>query len=164
MAARRYWLVKSEPESFSFDDLLACEDQRTAWDGVRNYQARNTLRDSMQSGDGVLFYHSNAQPPCIVGLAEVASGPYPDATQFDPASDYFDPGATRDDPRWILVDIRATARLERPLELEELKRNPKLDAMELLRKGSRLSVQPVTAEQWREVLAMAKRKAPKPTK
>lgn len=155
-AERRYWLVKSEPSTFSFDDLMRSPGHATGWDGVRNHQARNFMRDAMQVGDGVLFYHSNTEPPAIVGIAEVASAPYPDPTQFDRKSDYFDAKATRDAPIWMQVDIRGVEALPRPLPLEELRGVQALAGMELLRKGSRLSVQPVTAREWETVQRVAR--------
>ena len=154
-SARRFWLVKSEPSTFSFDDLLRSPRRTTGWDGVRNFQARNFMRDGMQVGDGVLFYHSNAEPPAIVGIAEVVRAAYPDPTQFDRASEYHDPKATPDAPIWMQVDIRGVEPLARPLALEELRGVPALAGMELLRKGSRLSVQPVTAAEWRAIMKLA---------
>lgn len=156
---KRYWLVKSEPHVFSFDDLLAAKGQKTPWDGVRNYQARNLMRDEMKPGDGVLYYHSNADPVGVVGVAEVVSDPYPDALQFDPKSKYFDEKATLENPRWILVDIGAVRPLERIVTLAELKAEPALESMEVVRKGSRLSVQPVAAPEWKKVLSMARKGA-----
>lgn len=131
--------------------------ETTGWDGVRNFQARNFMRDGMQVGDGVLFYHSNAEPPAIVGIAEVASDAYPDPTQFDRASEYHDPKATPDAPIWMQVDIRGVEPLARPLALEELRGVPALAGMGLLRKGSRLSVQPVTAAEWKAIVKRAGR-------
>lgn len=156
MASRaQFWLVKSEPDVFSFEDLWKARGRTTPWDGVRNHQARNFMRDRMRVGDGVLYYHSNADPPCVAGLAEVAGEPYPDPTQFDPASPYFDPRSKPEAPTWILVDVRAVARLPRPVPLAELKANPKLDTMLVCQRGSRLSVQPVEPAHWKEVLRMA---------
>ncbi len=152
---RRYWLMKSEPDVYSFDDLLSEPDGRTPWDSIRNYQARNFMRDDMRIGDLVLFYHSNAKPPGVAGLAIVASDPYPDPTQFDPKHKYYDPKSTRENPRWILVDIAPFDRLPRFVPLNELKSNPKLSDMLVCRKGSRLSIQPVQAGEWKEVLTMA---------
>lgn len=149
--ARKFWLVKSEPSTFSFDDLMRARGRTTGWDGVRNYQARNFMRDEMRPGDGVLFYHSNAEPPAVVGVAEVAGAAYPDPTQFDPRSDYHDPKATPDAPIWMQVDIRGIAHLPRPMTLEELRKVPELAEMELLRKGSRLSVQPVREREWQAI-------------
>lgn len=151
----RYWLMKSEPDEVSFDDVLAAPDATVAWFGVRNYQARNFMRDAMQAGDGVLFYHSSCAVPGVAGLAEVASGPYPDATQFDPASKYHDPKATPESPRWISVDVRATGQ-GRYLPLSEMRGIPALDDMVLLQKGSRLSISPVTKPQWDAVVALVR--------
>lgn len=142
-----YWLMKAEPAEASIDDVLAMPDATVGWTGVRNYQARNFMRDQMQVGDGVLFYHSSCEVPGIYGLAEVASTPYPDATQFDPASPYFDPGTTRQNPRWQLVDVRALWACE-PVTLAQLRADPALADMTLLQKGSRLSITPVTPGQW----------------
>jgi predicted RNA-binding protein with PUA-like domain len=151
---RRYWLVKSEPEAFSFDDLLASPGRTTCWDGVRNYQARNSMRDDMRVGDGVLFYHSNADPAAIVGVCEVVREAYPDHTALDPADPHWDPRSKAESPTWVMVDIRAVAPLVRPLPLSELKTTKGLEKMVLLQKGSRLSVQPVTAKEWATVLAL----------
>ena len=153
-ARRRYWLMKSEPDTFSIDDL---ERVRTEpWNGVRNYQARNYMRDGMKVGDGVLFYHSNTAVPGIAGLATIASEAYPDPTQFDPKSDYHDPKSTREDPRWLLVDVAFERQLKRVITLDEIK--ARADALgedfALIRRGNRLSVLPVTAAQWKLLLAM----------
>lgn len=148
-----FWLVKSEPEVYGIDRLE--REGRTMWEGVRNYTARNFMRDSMKVGDLVLFHHSNAEPPSLVGIARVASAAYPDPTQFDPSSHYFDPKATAQEPRWMLVDLEFVARLPRPLSLAELKADPALEGMELLRKGSRLSVQPVSEAHFRRVKELA---------
>jgi len=136
----RYWLVKSEPDVYSIDDLA--RDGSTSWDGVRNYQARNFMRDDMRVGDLVLFYHSNAAPPGVVGVAEVSREAHPDLLALDPRSDYFDPRATKDDPRWWMVDIAYRAHLPRPLSLQALRDAPELEGM-LVTTKSRLSVQPV---------------------
>jgi predicted RNA-binding protein with PUA-like domain len=149
-----YWLMKSEPDEVSFDDVLAAPGQTVAWFGVRNYQARNFMRDGMQVGDGVLFYHSSCAVPGVAGIAVVASTPYPDASQFDAASSYHDPKATPETPRWISVDVKAVAQ-GRYLPLTELRGVPELEDMVLLQKGSRLSVSPVTAGQWKRILALA---------
>ena len=146
--ARRYWLVKSEPDAFSFDDLMASPDRTTCWDGVRNYQARNSMRDDMKRGDLVLFYHSSTEPAAIVGVAEVVREAYPDHTAFDPKDPHFDPKSRRDAPTWVMVDLRAVERLKSPLTLAELRGTPGLEKMTLLQKGSRLSVQPVSAGEW----------------
>lgn len=156
----RYWLMKSEPDEVSFDDVLASKNQTTAWFGVRNYQARNFMRDQMQPGDGVLFYHSSCPVPGVAGIAEIASAPYPDESQFDPASKYFDPKATREEPRWISIDVRAVEQ-GRYLTLAELRDVPELSDMVLLRKGSRLSVSPVTPSEWKAVLRLVRKAARK---
>ena len=152
-AKRRYWLMKSEPDSFSIDDLQRVGTE--PWNGVRNYQARNHMRQ-MQVGDGVLFYHSSCEVPGIVGLATVASEAYPDPTQFDPKSDYHDPKSTREDPRWSLVDVRFDRKLRRAIPLEEIKRHAEElgEDFALVRRGSRLSVLPVTAAQWKLLLSL----------
>lgn len=140
----RYWLMKSEPDTFSLDDLQSRPGQKEPWDGIRNYQARNFMRDDMQKGDQVLFYHSNCKEPGVVGLAEIASeAAYPDPTQFDSKSDYFDPKATKDKPRWLLVDLRYKAHFKRPVTLSQIREEPKLADMLVIRKGQRLSIQPV---------------------
>jgi predicted RNA-binding protein with PUA-like domain len=150
----RYWLMKSEPDEVSFDDVLAAPDKTVAWFGVRNYQARNFMRDQMQPGDGVLFYHSSCAVPGVAGIARVASGAYPDASQFDPDSHYHDPKATQENPRWISVDVQAVAQ-GRYLPLTELRGDAALEDMVLLQKGSRLSISPVTPGQWGRILEMA---------
>jgi predicted RNA-binding protein with PUA-like domain len=152
-ARMSYWLMKSEPDEVSFDDVLAAPGRITAWFGVRNYQARNFMRDAMKVGDGVLFYHSSCAVPGVAGIAEVASGPYPDASQFDPASNYFDPKATLETPRWISVDVRAVEQ-GRYVTLAELRATPELEDMVLLQKGSRLSISPVTKGEWDAVLRL----------
>jgi predicted RNA-binding protein with PUA-like domain len=158
--AGRYWLVKTEADCFSIHDLAAAPGKTTAWSGVRNYQARNFMRDEMKLGDRVLFYHSNDEPSAIVGTAVVARESYPDATAFDPADDHYDPKASPDNPIWQLVDIRLESIFERPLSLALLREAPGLERMELLRKGSRLSVQPVTPAEFAIVLRLAKAGAP----
>jgi predicted RNA-binding protein with PUA-like domain len=154
-----YWLFKSEPKAFSFNDLLAAPDQTTGWDGVRNYQARNFLRDLVKVGDGVLFYHSNADPPCIAGIAEVVGAGHPDPTAFDPKADHYDPKSDPDDPTWYQVSIKAVRAIEPPIGLPELSAVAELAGMELLRKGSRLSVQPVTKAEWDTIRKLARRKS-----
>jgi predicted RNA-binding protein with PUA-like domain len=146
--ARRHWLVKSEPETFSFDHLLASPTRTTGWDGVRNYQARNFMRDGMKRGDLVFFYHSSTEPTAIVGVAEVAREAYPDPTALDPKHAHFDPKSRPDAPTWMMVDLRAVEPLARPVSLAELKGVKGLERMMLLQKGSRLSVQPVSPEEW----------------
>jgi predicted RNA-binding protein with PUA-like domain len=144
----RYWLLKSEPDECSIDDALAAPGRTVPWTGVRNYQARNFMRDQMQLGDGVFFYHSSCEAPGIAGLAEVARRAYPDATQFDPASDYYDPKATPAAPRWLHVDVRAL-RKTRLVPIAELRAHAALADMAVLRRGNRLSITPVTAAEWR---------------
>jgi len=146
-----YWLMKSEPDEVSFDDVLAAPGRTVAWFGVRNYQARNFMRDAMKSGDGVLFYHSSCAVPGVAGIAEVASAAYPDATQFDPSSHYFDAKASQEQPRWISVDVRALKQ-GAYLPLTEMRAMPELEDMVLLQKGSRLSISPVTAAQWKAIV------------
>lgn len=146
--------MKSEPDVFSFDDLLAAKGKRTAWDGVRNYQARNFMRDGMKKGDRVLFYHSNAKPPGVAGVCEVVREAYPDGTQFDPKDSHFDPRADPDKPSWYMVDVKALGALEKFVSLDQLKADPRLAEMGVVQRGSRLSVQPVTAAEWRVVLTL----------
>ena len=153
--ARRYWLVKSEPDTFSFDDLLARPDRTTHWDGVRNFQARNFMRDDMKRGDLVFFYHSSADPTAIVGTAEVVRDGYPDQTAFDPKDSHYDPKSKKDEPTWFMVDLRARARFPKPVTLAELRGVKGLEKMVLLQKGSRLSVQPVTEREWEIVCGIA---------
>ena len=154
----RYWLMKSEPSVFSIDDLASAKDQTTRWDGVRNYQARNLLRHDIAVGDGVLFYHSSAEPPAVAGMARVVRAGYPDPTQFDPRDGHFDRDSQRDDPRWFSVDIKFESKFARPVTLPELRAAPALKDMVLLRRGSRLSVQPVTAGEWKQIVKMGARK------
>jgi len=154
-----YWLFKSEPTAYSFADLMAEPDQSTGWDGVRNYQARNFLRDQIQVGDGVLFYHSSADPPCIAGIAEVVRAGHPDPTAFDPKAAHYDPKSERSAPTWFQVSIKGLRPIEPLLGLPVLNSVAELSDMELLRKGSRLSVQPVSEREWKTILSLAK---PKP--
>ncbi|MDR9390978.1 MAG: EVE domain-containing protein [Trueperaceae bacterium] len=154
----RSWLMKSEPYVYSYDDLEA--EGRTLWDGIRNYQARNFMRDEMRIGDRVLYYHSNVQPPGVAGLAEVASEPYPDPTQFDEASPYFDAKSTRDAPRWMLVDVTPVRKLPRLVTLAEMREEAALADLPLLRRGNRLSIMPVADAEVDVILAMAERPAP----
>ena len=148
----RHWLLKSEPEEFSIDALARCGVE--PWSGVRNYQARNFMRDDMRMGDGVFFYHSNCAEPGIVGLAEVASAAYADPTQFDPKSDYYDAASRREAPRWLLVDVKFRRRLRRTITLDELRQRDDLGDFALTRRGNRLSVLPVTPAQWKITLAL----------
>jgi predicted RNA-binding protein with PUA-like domain len=147
-----HWLMKSEPDAFSIDDLK--RKKQEPWDGVRNYQARNFMRDGMRPGDKVFFYHSNCNPPGIVGIAEVATDAYPDPSQFDPKSKYFDAGSLRDKPRWMLVDVKFVKKLKRTITLDELKADEALAEMPLVRKGNRLSVMPVDAPHWKHILSL----------
>ena len=147
---KQYWLMKSEPSEVSIDDALAAPDATVPWTGVRNYQARNSMRDQMRVGDGVLFYHSSCPEPGIAGIARVASTPYPDPTQFDKKSPYFDAGAKKEEPRWQLVDVQVV-RKTRLLSLAEMRKAPQLADMIVLKKGNRLSITPVTAAEWKAV-------------
>ncbi len=149
----QYWLMKSEPDTFSLSDLKNRPGKREPWDGVRNYQARNFMRDAMKKGDGVLFYHSNTNPPGVVGLAEVASKPYPDPTAFDPKSKYFDPKSDTDNPRWILVDVRYRKTFKKAVTLEQMKTMPALKDMRVLQRGNRLSITPVTKAEYDAICA-----------
>ncbi|WP_367346883.1 EVE domain-containing protein [Stenotrophomonas bentonitica] len=155
-ARKRYWLMKSEPDAFSIDDLKRVGQE--PWNGVRNYQARNFMRDSMKVGDGILFYHSNTKVPGIVGLATVATEAYPDDTQFDPKSDYYDPKATRETPRWLLVDVAFERKLRDTISLDEIKLHADAlgEGFALTARGNRLSIIPVTAAQWKLLLSLEK--------
>ncbi len=156
-AQKNYWLMKSEPDEFSIDDLKRVQVE--PWTGVRNYQARNYMHKDMRPGDPIFFYHSNHQPPGIAGIAEVASEPYADPTQFDQDSDYYDPKSTPEKPRWFLVDVRFVRKLKSAITLETLKsESANLDDLVLLRRGTRLSVLPVSAKQWRAILKLEKAK------
>ncbi len=147
-----YWLMKSEPDDYSIDDLE--RDGREMWDSIRNYQARNMMRDDMRIGDEVFFYHSNCKEPAIAGIARVASKPYPDPTQFDRDSNYFDPKSTEEEPRWILVDVEYVRKLSRPITLAEIREHPQLDGMILTRRGNRLSIMPVEKNHWDIILTL----------
>jgi len=155
----RHWLMKSEPDECSIDDVLAMPGRKVAWFGVRNYQARNFMRDEMRVGDGVLFYHSSCPQPGIAGLAEVASGPRPDDTQFDPRSPYYDAKSTRDNPRWIDVEVKAL-RKTRLVSLDELRAHPELADMAVLRRGNRLSITPVSDAEWTFIVERLLKKRP----
>jgi predicted RNA-binding protein with PUA-like domain len=151
----KYWLVKSEPGVFSVDDLAQCPGQTRWWKHVRNYQARNFMRDEMQPGDRVFFYHSNTELPAIVGIAEVVSQPYPDPDAFDPKAEYYDPKSDPENPSWFLVDIRLVTRLDPPISLQAIKEHAEaLGDLALIRKGNRLSVIPLTASHWDYILSM----------
>jgi predicted RNA-binding protein with PUA-like domain len=152
---RQYWLLKSEPESFSFDDLMNAPNQTSHWDGVRNYQARNFMRDEMKKGDLAFFYHSGAEP-AIAGIVEVVREGYPDHTAVDPKDAHYDPRSKGGESSWSMVDVRALERLPRPITLSEMRTKPELQGMPLLQKGNRLSVQKVGAAEWNAVLALAK--------
>jgi predicted RNA-binding protein with PUA-like domain len=151
-----HWLMKSEPDAFGIDDLAARPDQTEPWDGVRNYQARNMMRDEMQPGDQVFFYHSNCKVPGIVGVAEVACAGYPDHTAFDPQAKYYDPKSDPDNPRWYMVDVRYVRHLKRTIPLTELKQyaDGPLAELPLVRRGNRLSIMPVTPAQWDFILGL----------
>lgn len=149
--APRYWLMKSEPDECSIDDALAAPGATVPWTGVRNYQARNFMRDAMRVGDGVLFYHSSCPEPGIAGIARIASGTRPDPTQFDPASPYYDPKSTPARPRWLLLDVQAL-RKTRLVGLAELRERPALADMRVLQRGNRLSITPVEPAEWEEIV------------
>lgn len=152
----RCWLMKSEPDTFSIDDLK--RQRRTPWEGVRNYQARNYMRDQMQVGDAVLFYHSSTTPPGVVGLARVASAPYPDPSAFDSKSPYFDPKSSREAPRWILIDVAFVEKLPAPVTLEQLRDDPALEGILVVQKGQRLSVQPVARAHLEHIAGLGRAK------
>ncbi len=149
-----YWLMKSEPQTFSIDDLQ--KKQIEPWDGIRNYQARNFMMKEMEMGDQVLFYHSNSKPPGVVGIMKVASAPYPDFTAWDPKSNYFDPKSPKEKPRWFMVDVRFVRKFHKMISLEALKKQPELGAMRLLQRGNRLSIMPVEKCEFDFILDMEK--------
>lgn len=159
--ATQYWLMKSEPDCYSIDDLASEKNKTTFWDGVRNYQARNFMRDDMKVGDKVLFYHSNAKPPGVAGVARIVKESYPDFTAFDPNDKHYDPKSKQDNPRWFMVDIKYEKKFKRLVSLDELRGVKSLEGMVLLQKGSRLSVQPVTKKQFESVCKQADKPAPK---
>jgi predicted RNA-binding protein with PUA-like domain len=152
--SKNYWLFKSEPTDFSWDDLKMSKSQTTFWDGVRNYQARNFLRDEIKKGDGVFFYHSNADPLVVMGYCEVVKAGYPDHTQFDMDDKHFDPKAKNDNPTWFMVDIKLKKEFKNPVTLDQIKTSSKLMNMRLIQRGNRLSVMPVTKKEWDEILKM----------
>ena len=154
MAERRYWIFKSEPNNYSFADLLGEDGQVAEWDGVRNYQVRNFMRDEMKVGDGVLFYHSSAKPTAVMGTARIVKEAYPDNTAWDPKAKYYDAKSDPANPTWLMVDIKAESEFARPVTLQEIKDNPKLQGMMLVRKGTRLSIQPVAKDEWDEIIAL----------
>ena len=149
-----YWLMKSEPDVFGIEHLKAMPDKTEHWDGVRNYQARNFMRDQMKKGDQIFFYHSNCKQPGIVGIAKVAKEAYPDHTAFDPETKYYDPKSDPDNPRWFMVDVKYVRKLKRTITLEDLKQMPELEDFPLVRRGNRLSIMPVTKEQWEFILGL----------
>tara|TARA_B100000676_G_C18081791_1_gene851797 strand:- start:3329 stop:3784 length:456 start_codon:yes stop_codon:yes gene_type:complete len=148
------WLMKSEPDEFGIDDLKACPKKTEPWDGVRNYQARNMMRDEMRKGDRIFFYHSNCAEPGIVGIAKVAREGYPDPTAFDPEDKHYDPKSDPDNPRWFLVDVKYVRKTKRTISLQELKLHPELEELALVRRGNRLSVMPVSDEHWDFILSL----------
>ena len=150
-----YWLIKSEPDEFGFDQLLKRPKQTEPWTGVRNYQARNFMRDGMKVGDRVLFYHSSTAIPAVVGLAEVASQPYTDPIQFNKKSKYFDSGSKKDNPRWVAVDIKAIEKLKNDVSLETMKSDSELQTMRLIKRGNRLSVMPVSEKEFKRILELS---------
>jgi predicted RNA-binding protein with PUA-like domain len=152
--AKKYWLVKSEPGVFSIEDLKKSKNQTTCWDGVRNYQARNFLRDGMKKGDNVLFYYSNTEPNAVVGFCAVVKEGYADHTQFDPENKHFFPSADPKNPTWFMVDIKFVKEFKKPVTLQEIKENPKLKKMRLVQKGNRLSVMPVEKSEFDEIVKM----------
>jgi predicted RNA-binding protein with PUA-like domain len=147
-----YWLMKSEPDVFGIDDLMSRPKKTEHWDGVRNYQARNMIRDDMKKGDQVFFYHSNCKEPGIVGIAKIIKEGYPDFTAFDPQQKYYDAKSDPNNPRWYMVDVQFVRRFKRTITLEELKGVKALQDMPLVRRGNRLSIMPVTDKQWRAIL------------
>jgi predicted RNA-binding protein with PUA-like domain len=150
----QYWLMKSEPDAFGIDDLARRPGQTEHWDGVRNYQARNMMRDEMKIGDPVFFYHSNCELPGIVGIAEVAKESYPDFTAFDPDDKHFDPKSHPDKPTWYMVDVKFVRKLQRTISLRELKQQPELADLALVRRGNRLSIMPVSQQHWEFILGL----------
>jgi len=150
----KYWLIKSEPEVYSIDDLE--KDKQTFWDGVRNYQARNFMRDEMKKGDQVIFYHSNSEPPGAVGICEVVKEGYPDFTAFDPDDKHYDPKSKEDEPTWMMVDVKFVKKFNKPVSISEIKENPKLKNMKLVQRGNRLSVMPLTKSEFDEIVNMGK--------
>jgi predicted RNA-binding protein with PUA-like domain len=150
-----YWLIKSEPDAFSIDDLKGMPGRKDHWDGIRNYQARNFMRDDMRKGDQVFFYHSNCKEPGIVGICEVVSGAYADHTAFDPNSKYYDAGSDPENPRWLMVDVRYRRKTRRLISLAELKQHAdRLEGLHLIRRGNRLSIMPVSKEHWDFILSL----------
>ena len=154
--AASYWLIKSDPEEFSIDDLKRSKNKTTYWNGVRNYQARNFMRDEMKKGDRVLFYHSNAEPNAVVGICEIVKEGYPDHTQFDPEDIHFFPSAKKEEPTWFMVDVKLVKEFKNPVTLEAIRNSAKLKKMKLVQKGNRLSVMPVSKAEFDEVVKMGR--------
>ncbi len=154
MTEKKYWLFKSEPTAYSYSDLLAEPEQTAEWDGVRNYQVRNLMRDEMKVGDGVLFYHSSATPTAVIGTARIVKEAYPDSTAWDSTDLHFDPKSRPDNPVWLMVDIQADQEFARPVTLQEIKSHPRLQHMMVARKGLRLSITPVAQDEWDEIVAL----------
>jgi predicted RNA-binding protein with PUA-like domain len=152
--AKKFWLFKSEPSEFSWEDVKKSKNQTTCWDGVRNYQARNFLRDEIKNGDGVLYYQSSTEPLAIIGYCEVVKEGYSDHTQFDKKNDHYDEKANPKSPTWFMVDIKLSKEFKNPVTLDSIKVNPKLKNMKLIQRGQRLSIQPVTQAEWDEILKM----------
>ena len=154
--ATKHWLIKSEPGVFSIDDLAKTKNKTTHWDGVRNYQARNYIRDEMKIGDKVIFYHSNAEPPAAVGICEIAKEGNPDFTAFDPSNEHYDPKSKKENPAWFMFDVKFVSKFSEPVTLDAIKSNKKLQKMKLIQRGSRLSVMPVTKDEFEEIIKMGK--------
>jgi predicted RNA-binding protein with PUA-like domain len=150
-----YWLMKSEPDCFSIDHLAKRPHQTEHWDGVRNYQVRNMMRDQMSAGDNAFFYHSSCNPPGIVGTMEIVRSAYPDFTAFDAANEHFDPKSDPKNPRWLMVDVKLKKQFKKMITLDQLRTHPELEKMLILRKGNRLSVTPVTKQEWEIIMLMA---------
>ncbi|MFI4937092.1 MAG: EVE domain-containing protein [Candidatus Berkiellales bacterium] len=154
---KQYWLLKTEPSTFSIDDLCRAKNQTTSWEGVRNYKARNFLRDGMKVGDLAFFYHSSCKVPAIVGIVQITRAGYPDPSAFNPASPYYDPKTSRDHPRWFMVDVKFKEQLDPPFPLSAIKELSHLGSLALIQKGNRLSVIPITSQQWQAILSAAKK-------
>jgi predicted RNA-binding protein with PUA-like domain len=155
----KYWLMKSEPDAFGIDDLAKCPGKKEHWDGIRNYQVRNMMRDEMKKGDEAFFYHSNCKEPGIVGIMKVVKEAYPDFTAFDPKSRYYDPKSDPANPRWLMVDVKLVRKFKRTVSLQELKNYKTLEDMLILRRGNRLSVTPVTKKHWDYILKLENKTA-----
>ena len=151
----KYWLMKSEPDAYSIEDLAAQEKKTDHWDGIRNYQARNFIRNDMSASDLAFFYHSNCESPAVVGIIKIVSSAYPDHTAFDPTEKYYHPKSDPDNPRWFMVDVRLIKRFRSTVTLMEIRAEPKLKSMKLVQKGNRLSILPLTEREWKHILMMA---------